>query len=105
MSTFLRETLVHACNMRSSRVYTCMLVFICRCIDCLINFANSLKEVRVRFVGFGAEEDEWVNIKQAVRERSVPLEHSECQKVKVGDLVLCFQVTIDAKPFGRPVEY
>ncbi|TYK31224.1 protein SAWADEE HOMEODOMAIN-like protein 1-like isoform X2 [Cucumis melo var. makuwa] len=48
-------------------------------------------EVRVRFVGFGAEEDEWVNIKQAVRERSVPLEHSECQKVKAGDLVLCFQ--------------
>ncbi|XP_050939499.1 protein SAWADEE HOMEODOMAIN HOMOLOG 2-like isoform X10 [Cucumis melo] len=46
---------------------------------------------RVRFVGFGAEEDEWVNIKQAVRERSVPLEHSECQKVKAGDLVLCFQ--------------
>ncbi|XP_050939494.1 protein SAWADEE HOMEODOMAIN HOMOLOG 1-like isoform X2 [Cucumis melo] len=44
-----------------------------------------------RFVGFGAEEDEWVNIKQAVRERSVPLEHSECQKVKAGDLVLCFQ--------------
>ncbi|XP_022936583.1 protein SAWADEE HOMEODOMAIN HOMOLOG 1-like isoform X3 [Cucurbita moschata] len=48
-------------------------------------------EVRVRFVGFGAEEDEWVNIKQSVRERSVPLEHSECQKVKAGDLVLCFQ--------------
>ncbi|XP_004136226.1 protein SAWADEE HOMEODOMAIN HOMOLOG 1 isoform X1 [Cucumis sativus] len=48
-------------------------------------------EVRVRFVGFGAEEDEWVNIKQAVRERSVPLEHTECQKVKTGDLVLCFQ--------------
>lgn len=47
-------------------------------------------EVRVRFVGFGAEEDEWVNIKEAVRVRSVPLEHSECQKVKVGDLVLCF---------------
>ena len=57
-------------------------------------FADSLKEVRVRFVGFGAEEDEWVNIKQAVRERSVPLEHSECQKVKAGDLVLCFQVTM-----------
>ncbi|XP_015884820.1 protein SAWADEE HOMEODOMAIN HOMOLOG 1 isoform X2 [Ziziphus jujuba] len=48
-------------------------------------------EVRVRFVGFGAEEDEWVNIKKAVRERSIPLEHSECHKVKVGDLVLCFQ--------------
>lgn len=52
------------------------------------------KEVRVRFVGFGAEEDEWVNIKTAVRERSIPLEHSECHLVKVGDLVLCFQVTV-----------
>ncbi|XP_062097856.1 protein SAWADEE HOMEODOMAIN HOMOLOG 1-like isoform X3 [Humulus lupulus] len=39
-------------------------------------------EVRVRFVGYGAEEDEWINIKKAVRERSVPLEHSECHKVK-----------------------
>uniref|UniRef100_A0A5B7CC52 Homeobox domain-containing protein n=1 Tax=Davidia involucrata TaxID=16924 RepID=A0A5B7CC52_DAVIN len=48
-------------------------------------------EVRVRFVGFGAEEDEWVNVKKAVRERSLPLEHSECHKVKPGDLVICFQ--------------
>lgn len=48
-------------------------------------------EVHVRFIGFGAEEDEWVNVKKAVRQRSVPLEHSECHKVKVGDLVLCFQ--------------
>ncbi|KAF8388916.1 hypothetical protein HHK36_025597 [Tetracentron sinense] len=48
-------------------------------------------EVRVRFVGFGAEEDEWVNVKKAVRERSIPLEPSECQRVKTGDLVLCFQ--------------
>ncbi|GAV65522.1 hypothetical protein CFOL_v3_09037 [Cephalotus follicularis] len=48
-------------------------------------------EVRVRFVGFGAEEDEWVSVKKAVRERSVPLEHSECHKLKVGDVVLCFQ--------------
>lgn len=55
-----------------------------------------LKEVRVRFVGFGAEEDEWVNIKKAVRERSIPLEHSECHKVKVGDLVLCFQVIVES---------
>ncbi|CAK9159470.1 unnamed protein product, partial [Ilex paraguariensis] len=52
-------------------------------------------EVRVRFAGFGAEEDEWVNVKKAVRERSVALEHSECQKVKVGDLVLCFQERSD----------
>ncbi|XP_015573104.1 protein SAWADEE HOMEODOMAIN HOMOLOG 1 isoform X1 [Ricinus communis] len=48
-------------------------------------------EVLVRFVGFGAEEDEWVNIKKDVRERSVPLEHSECHKVQVGDLLCCFQ--------------
>ncbi|KAK7282963.1 hypothetical protein RIF29_12117 [Crotalaria pallida] len=48
-------------------------------------------EVRVRFDGFGAEEDEWVNIKKSVRERSIPLENSECSKLKVGDLVLCFQ--------------
>ncbi|XP_073287687.1 protein SAWADEE HOMEODOMAIN HOMOLOG 1-like isoform X2 [Primulina huaijiensis] len=44
-------------------------------------------EVRVRYVGFGAEEDEWVNTRTAVRLRSIPLEHSECHKVKVGDLV------------------
>ncbi|GLT48188.1 hypothetical protein SLA2020_218290 [Shorea laevis] len=48
-------------------------------------------EVRVRFVGFGADEDEWVNVKKAVRVRSVPFENSECYKVKVGDLVLCLQ--------------
>ncbi|GAU14254.1 hypothetical protein TSUD_308140 [Trifolium subterraneum] len=49
------------------------------------------KEVRVRFVGFGAEEDEWVNIKNSVRERSVPFENTECSNLKVGDPVLCFQ--------------
>ncbi|OWM86594.1 hypothetical protein CDL15_Pgr015629 [Punica granatum] len=48
-------------------------------------------EVLVRFTGFGAEEDEWVNIKKAIRERSVPLEHWECHKLKVGDFILCFQ--------------
>ncbi|KAK2661286.1 hypothetical protein Ddye_007819 [Dipteronia dyeriana] len=48
-------------------------------------------EVRVRFVGFGAEEDEWINIKRSVRQRSVPLEPSHCPKLKVGDLVLCLQ--------------
>lgn len=50
------------------------------------------QEVRVRFSGFGKEEDEWVNVRTGVRERSIPLEPSECEKVKVGDLVLCFQV-------------
>lgn len=48
-------------------------------------------EVLVRFVGFGAEEDEWINVKKGIRQRSVPLENSECHKVKVGDLLLCFQ--------------
>lgn len=48
-------------------------------------------EVRVRFAGFRNVEDEWVNVKRGVRERSIPLEPSECQRVKVGDLVLCYR--------------
>ncbi|KAI4376961.1 hypothetical protein MLD38_014662 [Melastoma candidum] len=48
-------------------------------------------EIRVRFIGFGSEEDEWVNLKKSVRPRSIPFENSECQQVKVGDPVLCFQ--------------
>ncbi|RDY00968.1 Protein SAWADEE HOMEODOMAIN-like 2, partial [Mucuna pruriens] len=48
-------------------------------------------EVHVRFIGFGAEEDEWINIKSSVRERSVPLENTECCNLKAGDPVLCFQ--------------
>ncbi|KAL2340095.1 hypothetical protein Fmac_008035 [Flemingia macrophylla] len=48
-------------------------------------------EVHVRFVGFGAEEDEWINIKTSVRQRSIPFEHTECSNLKVGDPVLCFQ--------------
>lgn len=53
-----------------------------------------LQEALVRFVSLGSEEDEWVNIRKAVRERSVTLENSECNKLKVGDLVLCFQVLL-----------
>ncbi|KAA8540361.1 hypothetical protein F0562_024720 [Nyssa sinensis] len=52
-------------------------------------------EVRVRFAGFGNEEDEWVNVKRGVRERSIPLEPSECGRVKVGDLVLCYRENND----------
>lgn len=52
---------------------------------------SGVAEVLVRFVGFGAEEDEWINVKKGIRQRSVPLDSSECDKVKVGDLVLCFQ--------------
>ncbi|KAK6264131.1 hypothetical protein SCA6_019565 [Theobroma cacao] len=48
-------------------------------------------EVRVRFSGFAKTEDEWVNVEKAVRERSIPLEPSECNMVKIGDLVLCYQ--------------
>ncbi|XP_020227511.1 protein SAWADEE HOMEODOMAIN HOMOLOG 1 isoform X1 [Cajanus cajan] len=47
-------------------------------------------EARVRYAGFGKEQDEWMNVREGVRERSVPLEPSECHKVKDGHLVLCF---------------
>ncbi|KAJ0806044.1 putative chromatin remodeling & transcriptional activation CHROMO-DOMAIN family [Helianthus annuus] len=56
--------------------------------------SSSGYEVLVRYDGFGPEEDEWVHVKN-VRERSVPLEHSECDKIMVGDTVLCFQEKID----------
>ncbi|CAA0821321.1 Protein SAWADEE HOMEODOMAIN HOMOLOG 1 [Striga hermonthica] len=48
-------------------------------------------EVYVRYTGFGTDEDEWVNAKHDVRERSIALEHSECNKVNAGDLIVCFQ--------------
>ncbi|XP_015899220.3 protein SAWADEE HOMEODOMAIN HOMOLOG 2 [Ziziphus jujuba] len=48
-------------------------------------------EVLVRFSGFGPEEDEWVNIRKHVRQRSLPCESSECVAVLPGDLILCFQ--------------
>ncbi|EXB75046.1 hypothetical protein L484_012170 [Morus notabilis] len=48
-------------------------------------------EVLVRFVGFGPEDDEWVNIRKHVRQRSLPCESSECVAVLPGDLILCFQ--------------
>lgn len=46
----------------------------------------------MRFAGFGSEEDEWVNITTAVRQRSLPCEATECVAVLPGDLILCFQV-------------
>ncbi|KAH9763896.1 protein SAWADEE HOMEODOMAIN-like protein 2 [Citrus sinensis] len=55
------------------------------------NFDTADPEVQVRFAGFGAEEDEWVNIKRHVRQRSLPCEASECVAVLPGDLILCFQ--------------
>eukprot|EP00253_Pinus_taeda_P022516 PITA_22516 len=54
-------------------------------------FESGDPEVRVRFAGFGAEEDEWVNVKKCVRQRSLPCEASECVAVLSGDLILCFQ--------------
>ncbi|CAH9100021.1 unnamed protein product [Cuscuta europaea] len=48
-------------------------------------------EVLVRFAGFGSEEDEWVNVRKNVRQRSLPCESSECVAVLPGDLILCFQ--------------
>lgn len=52
-------------------------------------------EVRVRFSGFSHDQDEWVNVRKQLRERSIPLEASECDKVKVGDLVLCYRANED----------
>lgn len=48
-------------------------------------------DVLVRFSGFGPEEDEWLNVKKHVRQRSLPCESSECVAVLPGDLILCFQ--------------
>ncbi|CAH9066464.1 unnamed protein product [Cuscuta epithymum] len=52
-------------------------------------------EVRVRFAGFRNDQDEWVSIRKGVRERSIPLAPSECEKVEPGDLVLCFRENED----------
>ncbi|KAG5578290.1 hypothetical protein H5410_058424, partial [Solanum commersonii] len=63
-------------------------------------FLNSEEpEALVRFVGFGLGEDEWVNVRKAVRERSVALENSECNKVQVGDIILCFQEGKDEEKY------
>lgn len=52
-------------------------------------------EVRVRFCGFSHDQDEWVNVRRGLRERSIPLVPSECHKVKVGDLLLCYRANED----------
>lgn len=54
-------------------------------------FETSDPEVRVRFSGFGVEEDEWVNVRKCVRQRSLPCENAECVAILPGDLILCFQ--------------
>lgn len=73
-------------------IYADALLMFKLCVQ-MVGF-SLLQEVRVRFQGFGPEEDEWVHVKRAVRERSIPLESSECHKVEMGDLVLCFQVFV-----------
>lgn len=48
--------------------------------------------VRVRFAGFDRQEDEWVSADKSIRERSIPLDPTECNYVNVGDQVLCYRV-------------
>ncbi|PKA63086.1 hypothetical protein AXF42_Ash007882 [Apostasia shenzhenica] len=48
-------------------------------------------EVQVRFSGLGVEEDEWIDVRKCVRQRSLPCESVECIAVLPGDLILCFQ--------------
>ncbi|XP_072961444.1 protein SAWADEE HOMEODOMAIN HOMOLOG 2-like isoform X1 [Typha angustifolia] len=54
-------------------------------------FETGDPEVLVRFSGFGVEEDEWINVRKCVRQRSLPCEAAECVAVLPGDLILCFQ--------------
>ncbi|KAM0893468.1 hypothetical protein ACQ4PT_025084 [Festuca glaucescens] len=58
-------------------------------------------EVRVRFNGFGAEEDEWINVRKSIRQESIPLESSECGTIAKGDLVLCFKEMVNLKRLSR----
>nr|GEX51500.1 protein SAWADEE homeodomain homolog 1 [Tanacetum cinerariifolium] len=72
----------------------------CACYDVAVflNFRvmyTGEMEVRVRFSGFSHDEDEWVNARNGVRERSIPLVASECHKVNIGDLVLCYRANED----------
>eukprot|EP00252_Welwitschia_mirabilis_P000586 TRINITY_DN10566_c0_g1_i1.p1 TRINITY_DN10566_c0_g1~~TRINITY_DN10566_c0_g1_i1.p1 ORF type:complete len:268 (+),score=56.74 TRINITY_DN10566_c0_g1_i1:226-1029(+) len=48
-------------------------------------------DVLVRFEGYGADHDEWVNVKSSIRERSIPCEDSDCVCISPGDHVLCFR--------------
>ncbi|XP_047177385.1 uncharacterized protein LOC124844479 isoform X3 [Vigna umbellata] len=59
-------------------------------LHCSLTTELCAQEVRVRYAGFSKEQDEWVNVKQGVRERSIPLAPSECQKLQDGNLILCF---------------
>lgn len=51
---------------------------------------DSGPEVRVRFAGYGPEDDEWVDVRSAVRQRSLACEESDCTSIFPGEMVLCF---------------
>lgn len=62
------------------------------------------KEVCVRFAGFGAEDDEWINVENAVRRRSLPCDAFNCVCIKPGDLICCFQESTEqAKYFDAHI--
>ncbi|CAA7028620.1 unnamed protein product [Microthlaspi erraticum] len=64
------------------------------------------EEARVRFSGYGSQDDEWLNVEKSVRKRSVAVEPSECGKVKVGDLLVCWQEREDEAVYrDAHVEY
>ena len=48
--------------------------------------------MKVRFSGLGGEADEWVNVRECIRQRSLPYEARQCAIVVPGDHILCFQV-------------
>lgn len=63
-------------------------------VEKFVTYRNSRSkqtEARVRFVGYGPDDDEWLNVKESIRECSLGIDHSECQILKPGNLVVCFQ--------------
>ncbi|XP_062232821.1 protein SAWADEE HOMEODOMAIN HOMOLOG 2-like [Phragmites australis] len=54
-------------------------------------FESGDPEVQVRFSAFGAAEDEWVNLRRCVRQRSLQCRATDCTDVVPGDTVLCFK--------------
>ncbi|MCO5612852.1 hypothetical protein L7F22_067123 [Adiantum nelumboides] len=57
----------------------------------LISAGCKFQEIRVRFDGYDAADDEWVNMRTSIRERSLPCEASDCVYILPGDLTLCFK--------------
>lgn len=56
---------------------------------------NSDPEVQIRLSGLGIEENEWVNVRECIRQRSLPCDGIDCAAVLPGDLILCFQEGTD----------